>query len=138
MKLKVRIRLSPVGPAGAARRFGGPPDNHPLFPDVCAKSGKWFRRQENCFVGGCRTKQLPENFNDFSRPNGRLVRWASRIVHWPTPAISSGAGVNIGEPHRKTRRFEALSDSLTFLWWRRPLGNATTLNRSPVGADSPE
>jgi hypothetical protein len=24
-------------------------DNHPLFPDVCAKSGKWFRHQGELF-----------------------------------------------------------------------------------------
>jgi hypothetical protein len=44
-----------------------------LFPDVCAKSGKWFRRQEKCFVAGHATKQLPENFNEFSQGwlNGR-------------------------------------------------------------------
>jgi hypothetical protein len=26
-------------------------DNHPLFPDVCAKSGKWFRRAAELFRG---------------------------------------------------------------------------------------
>ena len=38
-------------------------DNHPLFQDVCAKSGKWFRHRENCFVAAHATKQLSENFN---------------------------------------------------------------------------
>ncbi|MDP1583642.1 MAG: hypothetical protein Q8M18_09465 [Bradyrhizobium sp.] len=38
-------------------------DSHPLFQDVCARSGKWFRHQENCFVAGPVTKQFSENFN---------------------------------------------------------------------------
>jgi hypothetical protein len=29
--------------AGAGRRFRCQIDNHPVFPEVCAKSGKWFR-----------------------------------------------------------------------------------------------
>jgi hypothetical protein len=35
--------------AGAARRFRCRIDNHPVFPDVCAKSGKWFRRAGELF-----------------------------------------------------------------------------------------
>jgi hypothetical protein len=36
--------------AGAARRFRCQVDNHPLFPDVCAKAGNGFVGQEICFV----------------------------------------------------------------------------------------
>jgi hypothetical protein len=39
----------------------------PLFPDFCAKSGKWFRRREICFVGGRATKKLSEKLNNFNR-----------------------------------------------------------------------
>jgi hypothetical protein len=35
--------------ADAVRRFRCQIGNHPLFPDVCAKSGKWFRRAGQLF-----------------------------------------------------------------------------------------
>jgi len=34
---------------GVARRFRCRIGNHPLFPDVYAKSGKWFRRPAELF-----------------------------------------------------------------------------------------
>jgi hypothetical protein len=37
--------------ASAVRRFRYLIDNHPVFPDVCAKSGKWFRRTGELFRG---------------------------------------------------------------------------------------
>jgi len=82
-------------------------DNFPLFPDVCAKSGKWFRRRENCFVGGRATKQLSQNFNQFSlmplagAPPGRsgqpmapCLSFRGRLLPgWPmdrTPGVAIG------------------------------------------------
>jgi hypothetical protein len=53
--------------AGSARRLVGPRDNRRLFPDICAKNGKWFRRAEELFRRLDRTKQWPEKFNEFSR-----------------------------------------------------------------------
>jgi hypothetical protein len=35
--------------AGVSRRFRYPIGNNPLFPDVYAKSGKWFRRAAELF-----------------------------------------------------------------------------------------
>jgi hypothetical protein len=55
--------MSPVWARWRCPPFVGRPDNHPSFPDVCAKSGKWFRHRENCFVAGHATKQFSENFN---------------------------------------------------------------------------
>jgi hypothetical protein len=45
------------------------PDSRDLFPDVYAKSGKWFRGLENCFVGPAGTKHWREYPNEFSRIN---------------------------------------------------------------------
>jgi hypothetical protein len=41
----------------AWRRFVAQIVNEPAFRDVCAKSGKWFHAQENCFVAAAATKQ---------------------------------------------------------------------------------
>jgi hypothetical protein len=41
----------------AWRRFVGLIGSERTFRDVCAKSGKWFHAQENCFVAGSATKQ---------------------------------------------------------------------------------
>jgi hypothetical protein len=56
MKLKVRIGLSP-GPV-VGRRLGGQFDNQMLFPDICAKSGKWFRGAGELFRRGGRDETL--------------------------------------------------------------------------------
>src|ERR1700722_10933737 len=51
MKVKVRIMtVSGLG-TGADRRYCWRLDNHPLFPDVCAQSGKWFHRAAESFRG---------------------------------------------------------------------------------------
>jgi hypothetical protein len=42
------------------------PDNRRLFPDICAKNEKWFRRAGELFRRPFRTKQEPEKFNEFS------------------------------------------------------------------------
>jgi hypothetical protein len=52
--------------AGSARRLVVPRDNHRLFPDICAKNGKWFRRAGELFRQPRQTKQWPEKFNKFS------------------------------------------------------------------------
>jgi hypothetical protein len=52
-------------------------DNHPLFPDVCAKTGKWFRRHENYFVAAGRMKQSLRNLRDFNGYRHPVVQWAS-------------------------------------------------------------
>jgi hypothetical protein len=46
--------------------FVGSVDNHAAFPEFCAKSPKWFRRDKNCFVACLSTKQLLDDINDFS------------------------------------------------------------------------
>jgi len=43
------------------------PDNRRLFPDICTKNGKWFRRAGELFRRLDRTKQWREKFNEFSR-----------------------------------------------------------------------
>jgi hypothetical protein len=47
MKLRVRINLSP-GPAQRAVLLASL-NNQKLFPDICAKSEKWFRRGGELF-----------------------------------------------------------------------------------------
>jgi hypothetical protein len=42
-------------------------DSQRLFPDICAKNAKWFRRGGELFRRPFRTKQWPEKFNEFSR-----------------------------------------------------------------------
>jgi hypothetical protein len=34
-------------------------DNHQVFPEFCAKSPKWFRGGQNCFVAGTATTYFP-------------------------------------------------------------------------------
>jgi hypothetical protein len=52
--------------SGAARRLRWQSDNQRLFPDVCAKSGKWFRRVPELFRRRARTKQFHKKFNYFN------------------------------------------------------------------------
>jgi hypothetical protein len=67
MKLRVRILTVSGSPCPAQlRRFRGGIDSQRLFPDVCAKSAKWFRRTEELFRRQRPTKQFAENLNDFS------------------------------------------------------------------------
>jgi hypothetical protein len=55
MKLMVRIDLSPVSaPASPPSRWQ--PDNRGLFPDICAKSRKWFHGFGDLFRRSGRTK----------------------------------------------------------------------------------
>jgi hypothetical protein len=110
--------------AGAARRFRCQIDNQPLFPDVCAKNGKWFRRAGELFRHGSRTKQPPEKLNDFTRirlmeqrfqgpsatadlhPDLKIctansvVRCTSGDRSLAYRIMISGAGVGIGDPQR--------------------------------------
>jgi hypothetical protein len=51
MKLSVRIEASPVR-LSIGRRLVGPFDNQVLFPDICTKSGKWFRDGGESFRRG--------------------------------------------------------------------------------------
>jgi hypothetical protein len=50
MKLRVRIEASPVRLSAAV--WLGPFDNQVLFPDICTKSGKWFRDGGELFRRG--------------------------------------------------------------------------------------
>jgi len=50
MKLRVRIEASPVRLFD--RRLVAPLDNQVLFPDICTKSGKWFRDGGELFRRG--------------------------------------------------------------------------------------
>jgi hypothetical protein len=47
-------------------------DSQRLFPDICAKTAKWFRRYGELFRQPFRTKQWPENLNEFSRDASNL------------------------------------------------------------------
>jgi hypothetical protein len=73
--------------AGVARRFRCSFDNQTRFPDVCAKSEKWFRGAAELFRGGNRKKQsvkdqlfrsitdhLTVHFGDFAPPAHRSWR----------------------------------------------------------------
>jgi hypothetical protein len=93
------VRLSPVVAADVARRCSCGLDNQAAFPDVCAKSGKWFRRTAELFRRLCPTTQL-KNVNNFKligcRP--REIAWfigRAAVVHWPSPAVISHAGAGI-------------------------------------------
>jgi len=46
-------------PCGAWRRICCGLDNHEPFPEICAKSRKWFRRRENCFVACGSDETIP-------------------------------------------------------------------------------
>jgi hypothetical protein len=76
-------------------------DNHPLFPDVCAKSGKWFRRTAELFRGPTPDETVVKKSTMIpavetgATPSGSLNQ---SVVHWPTDAISLGAGATIGDP----------------------------------------
>ncbi|MGX9424626.1 MULTISPECIES: hypothetical protein [Bradyrhizobium] len=63
MKLIVRIWLSPVFQRSRlVWRF----DNHALFPDICAKTSKWFHSTAELFRGLGATKHWGRKRNDFS------------------------------------------------------------------------
>jgi hypothetical protein len=95
--------------AGAARRLRCSLDNQTRFPDVCAKSEKWFRGTAELFRGGNRKKQSVKDqsfqsntdhltvcFDDLA-PAHRSWRH-SLSFHWPIAAINFGAGFEIGVP----------------------------------------
>jgi hypothetical protein len=95
---------------GAARRLRCSLDNQTRFPDVCAKSEKWFRGTAELFRGASRKKQsgkaslfqlitgpLTVHFNGF-RPAGPSFIAPFAVVQWPIAAINFGAGVEIGVP----------------------------------------
>jgi hypothetical protein len=46
--------------------FVGRVNNHEAFPEFCAKSPKWFRHAENCFVVGSSDETIETDANDFS------------------------------------------------------------------------
>jgi hypothetical protein len=46
-------------------------DSCRTFLDVCAKSGKWFHAQENCFVAAMATKQFRAKDERFQRSPNR-------------------------------------------------------------------
>jgi hypothetical protein len=50
-----------------APSFVGWLDNHEAFPEFCAKSSKWFRGMENCFVVRSSDEIIAEDNNEFSR-----------------------------------------------------------------------
>ena len=84
MKLIVRID-SLRCPVPASRRVYWRLDSGLLFPDICAPSGKWFRRARELFRGPGATKQWDKNTNDF-RGGKRTRHGASRL---PAAAIRS-------------------------------------------------
>jgi hypothetical protein len=47
------------------RRLVGRIDSQRTFRDVCAKSPKWFRGEENCFVAPPATKQFEGKCEQF-------------------------------------------------------------------------
>jgi hypothetical protein len=55
--------MSPVWAAGAARRFVARLIAIRCFRMSAPKAGNGFVTQENCFVAGHATKQLPDNPN---------------------------------------------------------------------------
>jgi len=57
MKLVVRIWLSPVVRGQAAPAVSLTRDSQRLFPDICAKTAKWFRRGGELFRQPFWTKQ---------------------------------------------------------------------------------
>jgi hypothetical protein len=74
--------------------------NQGLFPDVCAKSAKWFHPARDLFRRPGPTKQFPENLNDSSR------MLASPPERWPA----------------RTGGFDKSAEFLTFLWWKSGSG----------------
>jgi hypothetical protein len=97
MKLRVRILTVSGSPCPAQlRRFRGGIDSQRVFPDVCAKSAKWFRRTEELFRRLRPTKQFAENLNDFrgarrtdmDRADARdLLAAAQNPVRRPAPVV---------------------------------------------------
>jgi hypothetical protein len=75
-------------------------DNHPLFPDVCAKSGKWFRRPGVLFRGRAPTKQLCEKLNDFNQMRRRRP---CRPLGQPSRSLADRRQP-LGSPRVKNRR----------------------------------
>jgi hypothetical protein len=55
------------------------PDTRELFPDICAKAEKWFRRSGDLFRGPVATKHWRENLNDFSRTTGERPNTHVRV-----------------------------------------------------------
>jgi hypothetical protein len=58
-------------------------DNRRLFPDICAKNGKWFHQAGELFRRHFRTKQWPEKFNEFSHDALSLGRFGLNTASWP-------------------------------------------------------
>jgi hypothetical protein len=52
-------------------------DNQPLFPEICAKCPKWFRRAGELFRRAAGTKQWREKLNHFSETTLERVGFAS-------------------------------------------------------------
>jgi hypothetical protein len=60
-------------------------DSQRTFRDVCAKSGKWFRAQENCFVVPPATKQSGAKYEQFQR---MAFQTSPRAAHEETRIIA--------------------------------------------------
>jgi hypothetical protein len=97
--------------AGAVRRFRYWVDTQPAFPDVYAKSGKWFRRVAELFRRRGRTKQSFQRFNDFNAPE--LTKWPGKVLNGPYRSL--GQSFN---GRARPQEFDARCDFLTFLWWK--------------------
>jgi hypothetical protein len=86
-------------------------DTYGLFPDICTKSGKWFRAQENCFAGTDRTTHSMEKPNAFRITASRArtgPMTARGVVHWPSASdFCCGAGLNRPAIQRDSRRQRA-------------------------------
>jgi hypothetical protein len=87
------LTVSGLG-TGAGRRFRCGVDNHPLFPDVCAESGKWFRRAPELFRGPGPDETIVKKIQSF-QPNtielGATLCGSLNqpVVHWPTQKASA-------------------------------------------------
>jgi hypothetical protein len=94
--------------------FCCPLDNHPPFPEFCAKAENGFVAAENCFVAATRrnrNQKSPIFSNECARivnsywrleislePNGLVAQWASQRGSLADCAMISGAGTRIGDP----------------------------------------
>src|ERR1700761_5196951 len=62
-----------VSPRPLRCGFLGQIVTEPTFRDVCTKSGKWFRAQENCFVAAGATKHSDRKCQQFELDKFKVV-----------------------------------------------------------------
>ena len=121
--------------AGVDRRSCCRIDNHPLFPEFCSKSEKWFRRAAELFRGSGPDETKFKKDQCFQSNAGKTATQLSFIGPAEIRSLAQAALQRserrqrrsaIGEGAKATGGFEA-SDILTFLWRRSPSGGSTTL-----------